>query len=1318
MVTHIWNSLARTITGSSRQRTAHNSGFALVVTVSLLVLLSVIALGFLSLSAVTLRASTREQALAEARANARLALQVAIGELQKQMGPDQRISANGSILGESTVRHPHWMGSWASWEAGPTSDASPSGASDHRTIVGTTRTGMRPTYLERNKHFKKWIVSLDEASATNPLAPLNAAVLGEVMPPKGASAVRLVASGTLGPAADAGQHVHAGLLNSFTGRYAYWVGDESQKARITGDPYAGKSSLTAAERMFRQQAPGSTGTTTLPGLENIQDADQPALDSAVTLPTLDLVGNPANDVSQGFHHITTRSLGVLADVREGGLKRDLSTILERPIDPAEVFILSRTGNSDPNSVDSFLRATGMKPEGNDHLLYGFDQPFAVARRSSKPAIGQASVPIQDLAAYYQLYDSNRSGWRKGVEYGSPMMSQGIQVTSPDYGHVSGAAGENDKFLREYAAMYRNIVPVKIEYALGYIAVPRTAAEIAADLAGNPNANPPIPPNPDPDTHSLRVGVSPSVTMWNPSNVPLVFNHTDGKKFSHMIRCFPFRVEIQYVKNDADPATVPKRGIVSSFTNSVSGFDGDVFSMFFGSTRSLRFEPGEFKVFSMAFSSAESASIPTREYDFTGSSAAEVFNPAFEAIPGWNPNKYLLGRLSPAVLTFKSGDTIAARVHSDVYSTLPIHFYMMQQSRGTFTAGYPTAWHYRQYQVSSLYGGNGSGVLTKPFNLLAFPRGVSIIEIPKRSASNLIANINDPANNTDDDPEPFLYLGMKAATETAEGASQMAGMGRNLPGRPFLHSSSIFPQFVSSAGGAATNVLNTNDFYHHSWNCWIRGVNSVFDAASYVQISDGNSGYHGGGSSPENGTTHVVQQHLPLAPLISIAALSDAHLGGFSIATEPPAENWAALGHSPWGYDSYERVTSTGFAGLAPHMLQAIGNSYAHPMINPDAVSDSWRRLFLQGAWNQAAYPFPIVDHSYLANKALWDDYFFSSITPAPSGLDVFGGEARTVEETARGFLFEGKDLPNVRMTPYTADLDESAFTDLFATYSQFKGGFADKIAAHMMVEGGFNVNSTSVTAWKALFSSLRGKAVAYLDSAKAVAGTTDIETEAISGVPVAGGILPNGKPFTGSTSDPADWDQWNSWRELTDEEIDELAIAMVKQVRLRGPFLSLSEFINRRLDSSKRELSLKGALQAALDDPSVSINKGFRTAARTISASQAAVMSPKFPEALQGPAAYGSPAYVDQADILRNLAAQLSPRGDTFVIRTYGDSLDATGNVIARAWCEAVVQRLPEYIDGADEAHVKQADLTSRTNRLFGRKLSVISFKWLSEDEI
>jgi hypothetical protein len=267
-----------------------------------------------------------------------------------------------------------------------------------------------------------------------------------------------------------------------------------------------------------------------------------------------------------------------------------------------------------------------------------------------------------------------------------------------------------------------------------------------------------------------------------------------------------------------------------------------------------------------------------------------------------------------------------------------------------------------------------------------------------------------------------------------------------------------------------------------------------------------------------------------------------------------------------------------------------------------------------------------------------------------------------------------------------------------------------------------------VAAWKIFFSSLKDKKIAYLGMSRSLtdnevklytypdpAASNEIETV---GVPVSSFSLPNGRPYQGSPTDTSERSQWADWRQLTDNEIDELAKAMVKQVKLRGPFLSLSEFVNRRLDSSNKDLSLKGALQAALDDPAVSINSGFRGADRQISSSDTAGMNPAFREALEGPVAYGSAAYVDQADVLRNCAELLAPRGDTFVIRTYGDALDANGNVQARAWCEAVVQRVPEYISEEDPAHLKQSDLNAPENKNFGRKLEIISMRYLSKTEV
>jgi hypothetical protein len=93
--------------------------------------------------------------------------------------------------------------------------------------------------------------------------------------------------------------------------------------------------------------------------------------------------------------------------------------------------------------------------------------------------------------------------------------------------------------------------------------------------------------------------------------------------------------------------------------------------------------------------------------------------------------------------------------------------------------------------------------------------------------------------------------------------------------------------------------------------------------------------------------------------------------------------------------------------------------------------------------------------------------------------------------------------------------------------------------------------------------------------------------------------------------------------------------------------------------------------------------------------------------------------WLTQADILTALAPVLTPRSDTFLVRTYGEAVNpATNATEGRAWCEAVVQRVPEYLDAADAPEVLPADLTSAVNRAGGRKYKVISFRWLTRADI
>ena len=98
-----------------------------------MVLLTVLAVGLLGLSSLSLSGSARDSYRAEAKANARLALSLAIAQLQKHTGPDQRITvpadqlSSGGDGGQSDAaeaRH-HWTGVYDSWTSTSTERPDP-----------------------------------------------------------------------------------------------------------------------------------------------------------------------------------------------------------------------------------------------------------------------------------------------------------------------------------------------------------------------------------------------------------------------------------------------------------------------------------------------------------------------------------------------------------------------------------------------------------------------------------------------------------------------------------------------------------------------------------------------------------------------------------------------------------------------------------------------------------------------------------------------------------------------------------------------------------------------------------------------------------------------------------------------------------------------------------------------------------------------------------------------------------------------------------------------------------------------------------------
>ncbi|MBM3864073.1 MAG: hypothetical protein FJ385_09045, partial [Verrucomicrobia bacterium] len=107
-------------------QTTDPRGFALVVSVMLLVLISLLAVAMTGLASIELRRSGSADHLTTARDNARLALMQALAQLQKTAGPDQRITASAELLAKDdkeaeTFANPHWTGVWRSTQADGTS---------------------------------------------------------------------------------------------------------------------------------------------------------------------------------------------------------------------------------------------------------------------------------------------------------------------------------------------------------------------------------------------------------------------------------------------------------------------------------------------------------------------------------------------------------------------------------------------------------------------------------------------------------------------------------------------------------------------------------------------------------------------------------------------------------------------------------------------------------------------------------------------------------------------------------------------------------------------------------------------------------------------------------------------------------------------------------------------------------------------------------------------------------------------------------------------------------------------------------------------
>ncbi|MGE9291482.1 MAG: hypothetical protein ACQKBT_10860 [Puniceicoccales bacterium] len=261
---------------------------------------------------------------------------------------------------------------------------------------------------------------------------------------------------------------------------------------------------------------------------------------------------------------------------------------------------------------------------------------------------------------------------------------------------------------------------------------------------------------------------------------------------------------------------------------------------------------------------------------------------------------------------------------------------------------------------------------------------------------------------------------------------------------------------------------------------------------------------------------------------------------------------------------------------------------------------------------------------------------------------------------------------------------------------------------NLMLENGFNVNSTSTTAWTSILGgpSFAAGTFSFRYEKPHSADWADDPTwetldDALENVYFT---LPYSGPFNlteqpddprynlitmdSSTDYTGEFSMQNGelntdrqhpafiqgLREIEQSDIDSLGEEVVNAIREfaathnRPPF-SMAEFFN------------EGILQNAIDNVPT-LNDRDNDYDRI----------PRF-----------SPASIHQGTLAAKIGDFAQVRSDTFRIRSYGVDLDSGGETERELYCEAVVQRIVDEVDPAGGP--------------FGREFRVVSFRWISNPE-
>jgi hypothetical protein len=1182
--------LLEVIMKSNKKVLAVRRGFALVVTLALMMLLTVIAVGLLSLSTIALRSSGQGEAMATARANARLALMLALGELQKAAGDDRRVTVDGSIF--DGAKNPNVLGVWKSW--------SPRLAEDP--------TASAPDYGKKDQQFVAWLAS---SVTPSDLAAQNWAKNGTLANPTPLFSEK--SDGFL----LTGSKIDVKNGTRFAGALAWAVVQDATRAKIN----------VSGPEISQRLANADLQAQPRPSLAKSESFKQPAGEwnkrstrvISMAQAKLDADLWKASPPTPEGAHFTSQGYGLLTDPVNGGLKTDLSLGFEM----SDSDFQKDTWGTFKNPFRS-----ANAPRVNTPASYRGERPLfepltAFASVHVDLNFPPANTVYEFPAAAVPTFATLRSFYRTpyhvyGTADGPTIFERGMdhvalkQPVTAGGRYVSpGATPPAQKSQTSYRPVLDRVLYV-----------------LSVGLSANPNT-----------LNEIRLIITPIVTLWNPYNValeiegavmypwmdmayyPLWKIYQNGKETFAAESHLAGLLATQFV--DAGNARSVNPYFFASITPDGTGTAGG--------GKSIRFQPGEVRVF----------------------------------VPA-----------DPVAKEFVATDSIRKRT---LYLR-PVDSLNQGSLRGGFAV--PTR--------NPKTGGGFSRVLANTESLQVsfsthdwYPFGVGLEDATR-------AKLSDPGvadrGQSVSDVQTTNFINSGATATLTSSLLTFNALSNPATRQPFGMLETYHRVANDSAAYRRSDLVYTTNPRQAHINRFLT-TGSFFAGPHYetrmtalanfnqvIQTANaGRSAYYGATNSAGSGMTHLVFFEVPRSPLLSLAALQHADLAGTSYS---PANQFA--------------------------------NSWASAYLRKQTVAKKIPAATITMAGADAGYTraeMPVYDYSYLANESIWDSFFFSgaaaSLQPgtAIGSPSVWNTDVAEIKEdyqkTLEKFIDDpaNNSLRNPRMRFHAGNAPASTLkNDLLGPQGCLR------LAAHLQVDGAFNINSTSEKAWIGILSGMKDLPLELAEDPKSAAKT---QSSSLAQGNIAYSRFRNP---VGTENNP-----WLGFRSLTDTQVEELARKLVLQVRKRGPFLSLGEFVNRRIENSN--LGLKGAVQAAIDEA------GFNSASLYDTFDTTGFPSEGKSNISPNNTGVGIPGYLTQADVLQSIAPVMTVRSDTFTIRGYGEAKDSSGKVLVTSWCEAVVQRTPEFVDASDSPHTAIAGL-NQTNQTFGRKFTLVSFRYLAGSEL